>query len=308
VTDSRLLHYRAWRGELHAPAWSVWPIARVAVTMIFRRKLFWVIYVLSLFIFLFFFFGQYFLDWAETQLGENKVGFGFGIRLQPEVVIGALKDGLHLNGTAVTYSNYFWYQGWGVMVILALAGAILVGNDFHFGSLSFYLSKPLSSWHYLLGKCLGVAAFVNLMTTMPAIVLYVQYSLLSHEAYFFARSRLLLGIVGYGLLLTVFLSLLLVATASWLKRTVPLIMMWTTLLFFFRQLGGFLARTTPTWRLIDLWNDTYLLGCWCLGMEHDTILSGPHPSYLEAALVLGAICLLCLTYLILRIRAVEIVR
>jgi hypothetical protein len=85
-------------------------------------------------------------------------------------------------------------------------------------------------------------------------------------------------------------------------------MMWTTLLFFLRQLGYFLTRTSPSWRLIDLWNDTYLLGCFCLGMDHDAIPLGPYPSYLEAALVLGAICLLCLTYLILRIRAVEIVR
>jgi ABC-type transport system involved in multi-copper enzyme maturation permease subunit len=305
--DSRLLHYRAWRGEFRAPGWSVWPIARVAVTMIFRRKLFWVIYVLGLFIFLFFFFGQYFLDWAETQLGENAVSFGF-FRARPDAVIGILKDRLNLNGSAITYSNYFWYQGWGVMVILALAGSILVGNDFQFGSLTFYLSKPLSTWHYLLGKCLGVGVFVNLMTTLPAILLYVQYSLLSQEAYFFARFRLLLGIVGYGLMLTVFLSLLLVATASWLKRTVPLIMMWTTLLFFLRQIGMFMRHMSPSWRLIDLWTDTYLLGCFCLGMDHDNIPSGPYPSYLESALVLGASCLLCLTYLILRIRAVEIVR
>jgi ABC-type transport system involved in multi-copper enzyme maturation permease subunit len=305
--DSRLLHYRAWRGEFRAPAWSVWPIARVAAVLIFRRKLFWMMYVLGLFIFLFFFFGQYFLDWAETQLGENAVSFGF-FRARPDAVIGILKDRLNLNGTAITYSNYFWYQGWGVMVVLAMAGSILVGNDFHFGSLPFYLSKPLTSWHYLLGKCLGVAVFVNLMTTLPAIALYVQYSLLTQEAYFFAKFHLLLGIVGYGLVLTVFLCLLLVATACWLRRTVPLIMMWTTMLFFFRQLGSFLVRYSPNWRLIDLWNDTYVVGCYCLGMEHEKIDSGPHPGFLEAALVLGAICLLCLTYLILRIRAVEVVR
>ena len=51
------------------------------------------------------------------------------------------------------------------MIVLALAGAVLVGNDFRFGSLPFYLSKPLGRWHYVLGKCLAVAVFVNLMTT-----------------------------------------------------------------------------------------------------------------------------------------------
>ena len=69
-----------------------------------------------------------------------------------------------------------------------------------------------------------------------------------------------------------------------------------------------LREYAPNWRLIDLWNDMYLLGCYCLGMEHNKIPSGPHPAFLEAALVLGALCTLCLTYLILRIRAVEVVR
>ena len=68
-----------------------------------------------------------------------------------------------------------------VMVMLALAGSVLVGNDFQFGSLPFYLSKPLSSWHYLLGKCLAVAVFVNLMTTLPALVLFVQYGVLNRS-------------------------------------------------------------------------------------------------------------------------------
>ena len=59
------------------------------------------------------------------------------------------------------------------MIVLALAGAVLVGNDFRWGGLPFYLSKPLTRWHYLLGKCLAVAVFVNLMTTVPALVLYL---------------------------------------------------------------------------------------------------------------------------------------
>ena len=49
------------------------------------------------------------------------------------------------------------------MIVLALAGSVLVGNDFHHGSLPFYLSKPIGRRHYVLGKCLGVGAFVNLI-------------------------------------------------------------------------------------------------------------------------------------------------
>jgi len=197
------------------------------------------------------------------------------------------------------------------MIILALAGSILVGNDFHFGSLPFYLAKPLGRWHYLCGKCLAVAVFVNLMTTLPALVLFVQFGLLDSWAYFADNGRLLAGILGYGLLLTFCLSLMLVAAASWLRRTVPLIMVWTTLFFFFRLLAVALVdgfHYDVHWRLIDLWNDTYLLGNYFLGIAPERIRPAPQPAFYEAALVLGGLSLLCLTYLNLRIRGVEIVR
>ena len=70
------------------------------------------------------------------------------------------------------------------MIVLALAGSVLVGNDFRFGSLPFYLSKPLGRWHYVLGKCLAVAVFVNVMTTILALILLVEYGLLDSWDYF----------------------------------------------------------------------------------------------------------------------------
>src|SRR5207302_11248008 len=71
----QLLHYRPWRGKFHSPAWSVWPVARLSLAMVFRRKLFWILYGLALFIFLMFFFGQYLLFFAEAQT-EARVSFG----------------------------------------------------------------------------------------------------------------------------------------------------------------------------------------------------------------------------------------
>jgi ABC-type transport system involved in multi-copper enzyme maturation permease subunit len=307
-----LLHYRPWRGRFQPAARTVWPIARTALWMIFRRKLFWVLYAFGLLIFLMFFFGQYFLAWAVSQLGEQTVRIGI-VRAEPERLVELLRKVLRLDGSAYTYRNFFWYQGYMVMIVLAFAGSILVGNDFQFGSLPFYLAKPLGRWHYLLGKFLSVAVFVNLMTTLPALILFVQYGLIDPDAgrpfsYFLDSGRLFLGILGYGLMLTVCLSVLLVATATWLRRTVPMIMTWTTLFFFFRLLtitlvDGF--HYDPRLRLIDLWNDTYLVGNFCLGNE---MIRTAQPPVYQAGLVLGALTLLCLIYLNQRIRAVEIVR
>jgi ABC-type transport system involved in multi-copper enzyme maturation permease subunit len=304
---SPLLHYRPWRGEFRNSWASIWPIARISLRMIFRRKLFWALYALGLFIFFMFFFGQYLLAWAESQAAEQTIKVG-PVPLEPVRLIHILREQLKLNGTGDTYRNFFWYQGHMVMVVMALAGSIIVGNDFQFGSLPFYLSKPPGRWQYLLGKCLAVGIFVNLMTTLPALALYVQFGLLDSWSYFIEKWDLLAGILAYGLLLTVTMSLMIVAVAVWLRRTVPLIMTWATLFFFCRLLGGALVdgfRYDPRWRLIDLWHNSYLVGSACLRVPQDPTRQ---PPVHEALLVLGALCALCLTYLSLRIRAVEVVR
>jgi ABC-type transport system involved in multi-copper enzyme maturation permease subunit len=307
--ETALLHYRPWRQRLHAPLWSVLPVARIALWTMLRRRMFWGLYALSLLIFFMYFFGQYLLAWAQSQAAEESVRVGF-FKTDPAWLIQRLREGMKLNGTGEMYRNFFWYQGYMVTIVLGLAGSILVGNDFQMGSLPFYLSKPLGRWHYVAGKCLAVGVFVNLMTTLPALGLYVQYGLLESWYYFLDESRLLVGILGYGLLLTITLTLMLVATATWLRKTVPLLMVWAVLFFFTGRLAHLLVEVfhySVLWRLMDIWSDTYLVGNACLGMKFETI-KGRFPSYWEAGLFLGAITVLCLIYLNRRIRAIEVVR
>jgi hypothetical protein len=293
-----LLHYRPWHGTFRGPRAGIWPVARVALTLMFRRKMFWALYGLGLLYFLLFFFSQYLFAYIGAQGGDPD-------RPSPGIIT-FLRGWLKLDGSGESYRAYFSYQGPMVIIILALAGSIIIGNDLRFGSLPFYLAKPLSRWHYLLGKGLAVAVFINLMTTLPALVLWVEYALLDETATaLIERSRLVAGILGYGAVLTVSLSLLLLATAARLRETVPLVMAWTTLFLFTNRLSNALVNWLnfdPRWRLIDLWNNTYLVGSACLG------ITDSNPAWSEAALVLGGVSLLCLTDLILRIRAVEIVR
>src|SRR5216683_4599976 len=172
-----LLHYRAWRGHFHAPAWAILAIARAGLGLLLRRKLFWVLYAFGLLFFFMFFFSQYLLAWTESQMDEQVVNVAV-FRVNPAEFGPILRKSLRIDGSGEMYRNFFRFQASMVVIILAMAGSVLVGNDFQFGSLPFYLSKPLSPWHYLAGKCLAVAAIVNLMTTVPALVLYFQYGLL----------------------------------------------------------------------------------------------------------------------------------
>jgi ABC-2 type transport system permease protein len=308
-----LLTYRPWRGQLLGPWHGVWAIARTSLLMLLRRKLFWALYALSAMIFLFFFYGQYLQSWIGSQLNEQQLRLGsgiVGITVKPSDLLELLKNALHLNGSGYTYRSFISFESQIVMIVLALTGSVLIGNDFRFGSLPFFLSKPMHRWHYLGGKFLAVAVLINLMTTIPAVLLFVEYGMINTWDYYVDEWQLLAGILGYGAVLTVCLGTLLLATACWLRRIVPMIMVWTGIFVFARLLGDLLVfglGLDASWRLLDIWNDIYLLGNWCLRMPHGSIRPQMQPEFWQAAVVLVAVCSACVIYLHRRIHAVEVV-
>jgi len=322
--SASLLHYRAWQGSWRRPFWAVVPIARVALGMLLRRKLFWALYGFALLLFLMFFFGSFLLDWAETHLAATPIQIG-RLKTEPERAVRFLRQGVRvLNGSQETFAYFFSYQGAMVLVILALAGSVLVGNDFTFRSVGFYLAKPIQPRHWIIGKCLAVGVIVHLLTTVPALVLFAQHGMSDWNYvidvdYFTASAAgngpaswlLLLGIIGYGTLLATVLSIVLVAAASWLRRTMPLILVWVSLFLFLRIVAAILVdglKYDGRWRLLDLWNNLGLIGQACLGFDHGSIRPAPQPAFWEAGLALGGLCIACLISLKMRTRDVPIVR
>jgi hypothetical protein len=319
-----LLHYRGWQGTWRRPAWAVWPIARVALGILLRRKLFWVLYGFALLMFLMFFFGSFLLDWAQTQFAAAPIQIG-RLKTDPERAVRFIRQGLRvLNGSQDTFAYFFSYQGPMVLIILALAGALVVGNDFTFRCIGFYLSKPIQPRHWIVGKCLAVGAVVHLLTTVPALVLFAQHGMSDFDyvldVHYFAATGtgrgpagwlLLLGILGYGMVLSVALSILLVTAASWLRRTMPLILTWVSLFLFLRILANLLVdglKYDERWRLLDFWNNLGLVGQACLGFDPSNLGAQAQPTFLEAGLTVVGVCIACLILLKMRTRDVLIVR
>jgi len=317
------LHYRPWTGSSHAPAWAIWPIARVALGLLLRRKLFWFLYAFALLIFLMFFFGSLFFDWAQGMLNEAPVQLG-KLKVDPNRAMDFVRTQLRiLSGTRETYSTFFGLQGPMTAIVLCLSGAVLVGNDFAQGAVPFYLAKPIKRWHYLAGKFLAIGVVINLVTTVPALVLFAQQTLNDWnyllDPYFFRANMgkgpagwpLLVGILGCGTLLTVVLGLILLTTAAYAQRTMPLILVWCALFLFLRALSRSLVdglRYDAHWRLLDLWNSLNLLGQGFLGFDHEETTPKPQPSFEAAAIVLGGVCVLCLFLLRRRLTRLEVVR
>ena len=98
--------------------------ARVALSQVFRRKLFWVLYAFGLLFFFMFFFGQYLLAWTESQMDEQVVTVGV-FRTEPPQFVQLLRKSLRIDGSGEMYRNFFRFQASMVVVILAMARFVI---------------------------------------------------------------------------------------------------------------------------------------------------------------------------------------
>src|SRR5438128_12134478 len=115
-----LLHYRGWTGEFRGPLWAVFAIARVALSQVLRRKLFWVLYAFGLLFFFMFFFGQYLLAWVESQMDEEVVNV-MVFRTNPAEFARLGRVALQLDGSRELYRNFFRFQRSLCVIILAIS-------------------------------------------------------------------------------------------------------------------------------------------------------------------------------------------
>lgn len=302
VQDASLLTYRPWEGSRRSSMAAVCAIARISCVLLLRQRIFWFLLALALLAFFFFFYAQYLMVWISQQLAGETIRFG-AFTIQTANLVRFL-DRLALNGSAHTFGNFIWFQGYILAILLAFGGIHLFGNDQNYGALSFYLTKPITAWHYLIGKVLCIMILVMTVTFIPAVILWLEAGLLfDWKTYYINNFHLLLGISGYCLLLTLTLGVLLAVVAMLLRQTAPLVLVWLGLFVLLRLMANWLTLVNldPRWRLLDLWNDLYLCGMWCLGAEHTTIRPVPQPDYLSAGLVVISVILSCKMYIYTRI-------
>ncbi len=286
-------HYRSWSEKLRSPWFSVWAIARTGVLLVLRRKLFWLLLGLAALNFLFMFAVIY----VKAQISEQNPG----LRRFVDNILESVA------GTGTTYRDFMFAQGTVTMLLLAFAGEMLVGSDHRQGGLKFYLSRRLDTWHYVLGKLLTIGLLVSLTTTIPALILYVEYGLLTDSlTYFRENLQILFGILGYGLVLSVVLSLLLFALASWLQRTVPLIMSWACIFVFLPALGVLMRELYDDrrWLWLMLWRDVRILGSWCF----NDLSRRDEELFVGAVVVVAVVCIGSILAFIPRVRAVKVVQ
>ncbi len=282
--------YRTIEHRRRSPWWSCLSIVRIGLALIFRRWVFWILIGLGLLNFLFHF--------AFIYLKAN-------LSVQNENIAKFL-DNYKVTGTGQAYADFMFGQATICALLLAFAGSTLIGNDYRQGGMIFYLSRRIGKWQYIVGKLLTIAAVVTIVTTLPALILYIEYGTLSNSfQYFLDNPKVLRGILGYGAVLAVVQSLMIFAIAAWVPRTVPLVMTWLGLFVLLKGLADAMRAIDGNryWLLLGFWDDMHRLGRWCFGSLDETRI--PTAGYCLA--VLSAVCVISLLLIIRRVRAVEVV-
>ena len=280
------------------PTWfAAWPIARTALQLVFRRKLFWVLFVVALLSFLFMFGAIYLLATLRQQSPQLE-----------QFITSMLKD---LDGSGTTFLNFMVAQGTVTMILLAFAGSVLAGNDHSRGGLIFYLSRRINVVHYVAGKLLAIGLLISLTTTLPALVLFMEYGLLGDTGKYFGENySIAFGILGYGALLSVAVGLLLFALVSWMPKPVPLVMLWGGLFVFLPILSRILtfairepgvrrriALEESPWRLLDFWYDLFVVGNKFFGVDK--------PLFTGATIVVCSVCFVSVIAIFVRLRQLQ---
>lgn len=282
--------YRTIEHRRRSPWWSCVSIVRVGLVLIFRRWVFWILIGLGLLNFLFHF--------AFIYLKAN-------LTVQNESIAKFL-DNYKVTGTGQAYADFMFGQATICALLLAFAGSTLIGNDYRQGGMIFYLSRRIGKWQYIIGKLLTIAAVVTIVTTLPALILYIEYGTLSNSfQYFLDNPKVLRGILGYGAVLAVVQSLMIFAIAAWVPRTVPLVMTWLGLFVLLKGLADAMRAIDGNryWLLLGFWDDMHRIGRWCFGSLDETRI--PTAGYCLA--VLSAVCVVSLLLIVRRVRAVEVV-
>lgn len=270
------------RYEARGPLRTVrfWPITREALRLLLARRAFLGLLALCWTPFL----GFVIYVWALTQFPEAGRMFPTG---------GAL------------FGRFFQWQVPLVLLLTTFGGAGLVASDLRTGGILVYLSRPLTRRDYVIGKLGVLLALILSVTLVPGLLLYgVALGLAPEHFLKWSLAWIAPAVALHALTISVTFGLLVLAVSSLSKRAWAAGLAFFGLMAILDSLGGILrlvfGRTESV--LVSPQGSLRVVGDALFGIAGRT----PVPWVLPAA-VLALVCLLCLTILRSRVRAVEIV-
>ncbi len=282
--------YTHWDGDLKDGRFPWWPITRWGIKLTFKKKFFKLLFFISLVPALIFLVGIY--------ISERLEDFRFMIKDSSEFI--------QIN--PAYFKSYFTsdFLLFMMVMILVFCGAGLIADDLKYNSLQLYFSRPLKKRDYFLGKVAVVGFFLLIVTLVPGIVFLAMKLVFSGSLKFFASYPwLVLSVVGYSFLITVFFAFYVLFLSSLSKnRRYVTIFIFGIYIFSDILFGIFYGIfRSPYFSLLSLKSNLQQVGSVLFKQR------APYDvSWIYSFLILLLVCVLAGMVLKKKIRGVEIIK
>ncbi|MCA9125847.1 MAG: ABC transporter permease subunit [Planctomycetales bacterium] len=170
--------YRAWTGATVSPWLRWWVIATVGIRIALRSTWLGRTLILSAvpaigFGVIFFVYEQSITQPELRQAIANMVTVAGGTQPMIQAAITDPVAARHEIWSALLLAFFRYPQTVLLLVVVGLVAPRLISYDLRNKGYLLYFSRPIQPWEYILGKSVIVWFFIAVITTMPAILLYI---------------------------------------------------------------------------------------------------------------------------------------
>ncbi|NNE74191.1 MAG: ABC transporter permease [Acidimicrobiales bacterium] len=190
------LGYRAFEGQRAGVGWAMWSLGVHAARRVFglkrqaRHKVIPVIALLIAFV-------------------PALIFVGLAIIIPADVIEDALLP---------TYAEYFGQIGFAVLFFASIVAPDVLTGDRRSGMLALYLASPLDRTTYVIAKAASVVVVLLSMTMLPQLFLLLANTIAGTGPSFGEFFKLLVQIIGSGIMTGVFFAGLSLAIATLTPR------------------------------------------------------------------------------------------
>lgn len=176
--------YRAWSGRKSRRWTRWWVVAAVGIQLAFRTS--WLSRMLAFSWIPAIVIGVGFFAYEQSIVNPtlrmgiaNLVTLAGADRHLAQTVLYSPEDVRHEVWSALVLAFFRYPQAIMMLITIGIVAPKLISYDLRNRGYLLYFSRPLKIWEYMLGKSLILWFFLALITTIPAVCLYVVGVLLS---------------------------------------------------------------------------------------------------------------------------------
>ena len=289
------LGYRPWQGRLKGQFARCWAITATGVRLASRNR--WLRRMLLFAWLPALYMGVAFFAYEQWLTNPSARGIAGGVI--PGVPLDA---GRHAVWAWLLMTFFRQPQAVLLLLVVGMVAPPLIAQDVRSRAFLLYFSRPISRIGYLVGKLATVWAYVLMITTLPALALYVFAVLLSPESDVVLQTwDLPLRILGATAVLAIPTTTLALAYSSLTSESryagfawfATWVVGWVAYSFLFFGMPG--VEMNERWTMISLYHTLGAVQSWVFGIQGTSSLLAP------SAFVLGGITVVSTMVLFRRI-------